>query len=70
MSEVDRAAFGVVGDKDNAARRGEGELVRGEGREEGLEGLHEEGEVGRTAWSWLREGCKHELLRKLEVSDG
>ena len=47
MPEVDRASICVVGDEDHAACGGEGELVGGEGREEGLEGLHEEGEVGR-----------------------
>lgn len=50
MPEVDGITFGVVGDKDDTARGGKGESLRGEGGKEGLEGLHDESEMGRGCW--------------------
>lgn len=59
---MDGIGFGEVLDEDDAPGGGEGEGVRGEGREEGLEGFGEEGEVGWRVGGGGREGSEDELL--------
>jgi len=62
VAPVDGSALRVVRDEHDAARGGEGELVRRERGEECLERLHHERQVRRGGWAWRREGRENELF--------
>ena len=62
VPEVECTLFGVIGDEDDAAGGGKSKGFGGQAGKEGLEGLHNKGEVWWRVWSWLWERGKDKLL--------